>query len=433
MKIVLIAYHFPPDRAVGGQRAAKVAQAWARRGHAVQVVTARLPDETSVRETGNDIKVSTARPWPGPRDVWAWWRKTTGSAKASSASTVPATSLTPARKPAWKRFLLSLIWLPDDRQGFVVPALFASLGRATRGADLIYSTAPPFSGHLVALLLHYISRKKLVIEFRDPWIGNPWKSEDLKTHFSDAIERWLERRCVRAAFRVVSVSDGINRRLLAKYGDRDPHKFMVVRNGIDLLLPLKASKRVNGPVQIVYVGTFYMDRDPRPFLRALSEVKRAGQHTFRVSLVGQCRFFSGHSIEHEVNSLGLSDDVHFLDWVDRKECDTIVESADLLLLLAQNQPDQIPNKLYEYLGTRTPILAFADEEGESAKMLAAVGGHVVVSANDSDTITRKVMQALSLSKDPGTIANEVILKEWTTKTQMDTLISSLEADLEYKR
>jgi hypothetical protein len=43
------------------------------------------------------------------------------------------------------------------------------------------------------------------------------------------------------------------------------------------------------------------------------------------------------------------------------------------------------------------------------------------------------MQALSLSKDPGTIANEVILKEWTTKTQMDTLISSLEADLEYKR
>lgn len=45
------------------------------------------------------------------------------------------------------------------------------------------------------------------------------------------------------------------------------------------------------------------------------------------------------------------------------------------------------NKVYEYLGTRRPILAVVDEDGETAQMLRMVGGHQLVSVNDAEPIS----------------------------------------------
>src|SRR5262245_47604044 len=49
--VVLVAYHFPPDAAVGSLRAAKVARAFLNEGYSVDVVTSRLPGETGMRTT----------------------------------------------------------------------------------------------------------------------------------------------------------------------------------------------------------------------------------------------------------------------------------------------------------------------------------------------------------------------------------------------
>lgn len=425
MKILLIAYHFPPDRAVGGLRAAKVAEAFRQRGHEVKVITARLPEESSRRSSAPGMLIRTVKPWPGPRDFWAWLKRSRQPKAPSAPASEPTDPAPEKLKPGWKRFLLSLIWLPDDRQGFIVPALIAGLPRAWSGADIIYSSAPPFSSHIAALLVRWFSRKKLVIEFRDPWTANTWKPENSRTRVSEAIERWLERRCVNSAYRVVSVSSGIHNLMRQAYPRQPPDKFLVVRNGIEKLLNPRPRDQ-NGPIRIVYVGTFYFHRDPRPFLRALAQVFPGVARGVRLSLVGQCRWFRGVSIEKEVEDLGLSAVVEFRDWVDRDECASIVNNADLLLLLAQKQPAQIPNKLYEYLGTRAPILAFADDNGESAEMLREVGGHVVITEDTPESIVRKVTLALDAAGQAGVPAENRILEEWTTQSQMTRLVAALE-------
>ncbi len=58
----------------------------------------------------------------------------------------------PTRVPFWKRAIFSLLWLPDDRQGFIGPAVRAARSLLRRG-DIVYTTAPPFSMHLVGLRL----------------------------------------------------------------------------------------------------------------------------------------------------------------------------------------------------------------------------------------------------------------------------------------
>jgi hypothetical protein len=119
--------------------------------------------------------------------------------------------------------------------------------------------------------------------------------------------------------------------------------------------------------------------------------------------------------------------VRIQDWLPHAAAQAVVEQADVLLLLAQEQPDQIPNKLYEYLGSRRPILAFADAEGETARMLRRAGGHYVVTGDDAGEVERVVGQLLaSAARGETGATDEAVLKEWTTDVQMQRLLVAVQ-------
>jgi glycosyltransferase involved in cell wall biosynthesis len=424
MRILLLAYHFPPDPAVGSLRAAKVAEAFRSRGHQVDVITARRPGErSSRRDAAPGVTATAVRVWPGPREWWGWFKRRRKSSPAPAEE--PTDPAPEPRAPGWKRLVLSLIWTPDDRQGFILPALGRALVKAWR-ADFVYSTAPPFSTHLTGLLLRWLMWKRWVVELRDPWTANAWKPQNARTRLSEAVERWMERRCLGAAHRIVAVSEGIATLLRQSVSPRIAAKVIVARNGIDMLAPTRKPRDPDAPVRIVYVGTFYFNRDPSAFLTALAATRDDSGSRFHLDLVGQTRWFCGRSVEQMVRELALEDVVTFHDWMPHAECQRIIQSADLLLLLAQGQPAQIPNKLYEYLGTRIPILAFADDQGESAGMLRAIGGHVVVSGDSAEEVRDGVREALRVAIQPGMGGSEATLRGWTTDAQMDRIIASLE-------
>lgn len=98
--------------------------------------------------------------------------------------------------------------------------------------------------------------------------------------------------------------------------------------------------------------------------------------------------------------------------------------SDLLLLLAQNQPDQVPQKLYEYLGTRVPIIAFVDRGGETARMLERVGGHHTVFDNDVDAAVRALESVLGTSENEPA-GDPAVLEGWTADTQLKRFIDAL--------
>jgi len=121
--------------------------------------------------------------------------------------------------------------------------------------------------------------------------------------------------------------------------------------------------------------------------------------------------------------------VTFRDWVPHTESQSLVKSAGLLLLLAQEQPLQVPNKLYEYLGSGVPILAIADKTGETARMLRTVGSHYVVDPDDAPSLDAALEQALGLRN--ATIARNpdmAVLNQWTTAAQMRELQRILSED-----
>jgi glycosyltransferase involved in cell wall biosynthesis len=212
-------------------------------------------------------------------------------------------------------------------------------------------------------------------------------------------------------------------------------KFVVVRNGIpDLQKDTPPSP--HGDLRIAYLGNFYARRNPLPFLDALASRKRE-EHNARslfVDFVGNCDSFGGVSIPDYCRRLGIEEQVSFHGWVSHGQGQSYLDRADILLLLAPEQPVQVPNKLYEYLGTRKPILAVVDANGETAEMLRAVGGHCIV----TDNTRMAMLEALSFltSEMRDSVVDEIsdgLLESWTTSAQMDALLAEVAHCLEESR
>lgn len=432
--VVLVAYHFPPDPAVGSLRAANVARAFRDAGHRVDVVSARLPgvDAAAVHDDPGLI-VHRVPLLPTPDDLYAGLKARVLAVRRSRNDGNGDGRLTPwtppTRVPGWKRLLFSALALPDDRQGFILPAWWRARRLVRAGARLVYSTAPPYSPHLVALALRSTEAVQWVMELRDPWADNDQKPWWVRTRATDALDRRLERLCLRRADLIVAVSEGIRRRLAPRLSARDEARLILVRNGIEHLASAAGAERRSGPIRIVYAGTFYFGRDPRPFLRGLATIRRKhrmGPEQIRVDFIGACRSVGAVCVKTEIDTLGLTDIVHIQDWLPRATARTFVDQADVLLLLAQQQADQVPNKLYEYLGTRRPILAFADAGGETARMLRKVAGHHVVTGADDAEVERALDDILVTARGrPSIRPSDPVLEEWTTEVQMRRLLMAV--------
>lgn len=434
MHVLILAYHYPPDRAVGSLRPARMAEAFRSRGHRVTVITAKLPGEVQpIRPAPAGMATFAVAPIPSPREWYLIAKKLVTRARRSRGAVPPAAddaTETPRAAevvgPLWKRSILSLLWLPDDRQGFVPAAVARAMSVHRRQpVDLLVTTAPPFSTHIAGLAIRRMTGARWAADFRDPWTDNPWKPAAVRTSFTDGVEARLERRVLKQADLVVSASDGIQR-FFEKVGVAQA-KLLVVRNGIEQVG--SRLQRADAAFRILHMGTFYHGRDPRPFLEALARVRGSAGPAgpaVRVSFVGTSREFRGQSIPAMVAELGLSDVVEFHDFMPRDQVIAMASESDLLLLLAQNQPDQVPQKLYEYLGTRVPILAFADEGGESAKLLQEVGGNHVVTGGDVDAAVETLGAAMSAPR--GVPAGDLAkLTDLTVNIQLRRLMDALGA------
>ena len=430
MHVLIVAYHYPPSTAVGAIRPSRMAGLLRERGHCVTIVSAGVgsADQPAISEG-----IHVAHPLPGPRDLYLRlkrWLHRRRSPSRSAATPRGSSALTSSRTSLLRRAVLALMWLPDDAQGFILPAArHARRIHRNNPVDVVITTAPPFSVHLAGILIRRWLGAAWIADFRDPWTANSWKQADIRTRTTDRLEQWLEGAVLRRADLVVSASEGIARSLASSRAQHSRSSAqLIVLNGIEAASG-RSSVAARRQFRIAYLGTFYLGRDPRAFLDALANVVRRhrfGADDLRVDLIGNCQTFNGDSVPRMVSELQLDQVVLFRSRVPRDEALEIAAAADLLLLLAQEQPDQVPQKLYEYLATRNPILAIADTDGETARMLNRVGGHYLPAADDRAAIENAIEAALSRPRGEP-VGDPAVLEEWATTNQFARFLEAVEA------
>jgi glycosyltransferase involved in cell wall biosynthesis len=248
--------------------------------------------------------------------------------------------------------------------------------------DLVYSTSPHATAHLIARRIASSARRPSVVDFRDPWIEEPPEPGAPTGRVFRTVDRWLERRVVTQSAAVVTSTAHLRDAMRVRYPDEAAGKFHAIPNGYDeadfadLRLPPPSP---GTRLRIVHAGSINAQfRDPRPLFEALARLARDGRiaaSEIEMRFVGAGAFGDDPAVRSAIAAAGLSASVAVLPRVPYDESLRQLSDSDLLLLLqaSDDTVGLVPAKLYEYLRTRKPVLALV-KEGAITEVLAQTGG-----------------------------------------------------------
>ena len=265
--------------------------------------------------------------------------------------------------------------------------------------DLVYSTSPHATAHLIAQRLSRAVNRPWVMDFRDPWYEEPPEPGTPKVvHW---FARRLERRAIMAADAVITSTPQLRQDLAERYGDAIERKIGCIFNGYDeadfAALP-QADMAKGERLHIVHAGNINAEfRDPIPLFRALRDAADRGRielDKVRVKFIGPGDYASSDAISAELDRLRLGEQVEFQGRIPYEQALQQIVNADLLLLMqaSDDTVGLVPAKLFEYLRASRPVLALV-RPGAAQAVLEETRGGWAVDPADQDALERSLVEA----------------------------------------
>lgn len=401
-RILLISGFFPPRAPIGAVRAGKLEQHWRRLGHEVRVIAiavngsvgadAPIPEGVHYLPYTEPGRLLTAL-----KSLLAPRREEAPQRAAAKTERPAQENGGPSKKPGLVDLYRQAMSFPDRYRTWIGSATQLALSwRRDWKPDLIYSSGPPHSGHLVAMRVAKRLDVPWVAELRDLWVGDPYF--DRHPLLKPVHER-IARRTLSQARALVAVTDEAGARLreivrtpvIISYNGFDPEDFF----GLDEVEPFDREH-----LTLIHAGTIYPGRrDPSPLFDAM---ERLGDQRRRV----RCIFY--HDANGAVAALakqkGLADCVEVRAAVPRSQILKIEREVDILLECRWLDPagdGVIPGKLFEYIGARRPILSLGSLSGEAAKIVRDNG--FGLASNDPSEISEFLRKNLSVKAQSGRV------------------------------
>lgn len=284
-----------------------------------------------------------------------------------------------------------------------------------QGPCAVLSTSPPIGLHLAALRLKLRYGVPWIADFRDPLLGNPFRTR----RWWFPLDRILENLVFRHADAVIANTDALGELWRARH-PRWKHKIEVIWNGFDPQQPIQAEPLPPRPYRVLsHAGSLYGGRHPVSLLRSVDRLITAGRldpAMLRLQFIGTVDpgLVDRHRTAFDaVAAHGCLD----LDTrtVSPEQATRASATADYLLLLDLNQHNtnlQVPAKLFEYIRIGRPVLAFTGPDSPVERILSRSGiPFRSISPEASDNVVdQSVLEFLSLPPDPSPPG------EWFTTT-----------------
>jgi len=399
-KILLITYYWPPSGGPGVQRWLKLVKYLTRLGWQITVYTPSNPesgehDESLLADVPNMVRVLKHRIF----EPLALYHRLMGKRKGVGVGLL---SKEGGKKGILHRLMLWVranLFVPDARCCWVRPSVHF-LRRFLHDAphDVVVTTGPPHSMHLIGLGLKRATGIAWVADFRDPWVNIDYHQHLPLSTRTRARHIVLEREVVEHADAVSIVADGMRDDFVAYHIQR----LVTIFNGFDAedfatSTPLEDTAQF----RLVYAGSMNADRNPNILWQVLHEMKLAGQITpasFRVELVGVC----DASVTASIREWELEDIVLQRKSIAHNKVAQLLCGASMLLLCVNRAPTSkaiLTGKLFEYLASGRPILAIAPKEGEAAQLLARTQCGRAFDTNDAKELKEYLLESLLLHKE----------------------------------
>jgi glycosyltransferase involved in cell wall biosynthesis len=366
VKVLLVTLYFPPAGGGGVPRPLKFASHLPALGIETHVLA---PSDWNWVHTDDDLSV--------PTQAWVHRAKFIGP-KALKPAEVLHGKEGLARIGAQAGLFGRRLLVPDENVSWNLTATPTAIRIArSEGIDVVLTTSPPGSVHLVGAAVKAATGAKWVADLRDSLVAHPHRrAESRLVRAKEKTAAAVARLVASRADAIVAAADAIaeQARRLEPTG-----RVVTIANGCDFDDFAGLDYRRGERFRLTHAGSFFGKRDPRPFLTALAE---SGLDDVTVRFVGDFRSSDREFMEE----LGVAGRVELIPYVPRRQSLALQRDSEALLLLIPDAGGRgrgvLSGKVFEYLAAQRPILAAVPPDGAAAALIRETGAGVVAAPDD---------------------------------------------------
>ena len=291
-------------------------------------------------------------------------------------------------------WIRSNLFIPDPRMLWIRPSVrYLRNYVHEHPVDVIITTGPPHSMHMIGFHLHRKTGIKWVADFRDPWTNIDFYRELKLTGIADQYHRKLEKKVLHSADLILTVSPTMTEEFLLM----GAKNVITLTNGFDSE-PVPESMPDANKFILLHLGSLPASRNPESLWTAISELVSTNPSfasRLQINLTGKIDVRVSESIrKHNLESFTL-----LKDFVPHSETPGLLNAASALLLVINHTPNAkgiLTNKFFEYLSSRRPILAIGPLDGDAAFILKEAGAGEIFEYDDIPGIKLQLLKLFDL-------------------------------------
>ena len=396
-RVLIISYYWPPTGGSGVQRWVKFAKYFPAEGWQPVIYTPENPEQLAVdasleAEVPAEAEVIRRRIVEPYEMYKKLLRKSGHSKEAVEVNPVNAQNKSFLQKVAmWIR---GNFFRPDPRCLWIRPSVkFLKEYLKEHPVDLIVSTGPPQSMHLIGRLLAKETGLPWIADFRDPWTKIFYFKHLQMTHATVKWHKKMEKKVLDDATVVVAVSPLVQQEFQAM--TQTPVE--LITNGFDEcdFTATKNTEANGGPDRefvITHTGLFAADGNPTVLWDVLAE-KCSKDESFKklmkIKLVGK----TDEQILKSIEDAGLSENLEDMGYQPHAVAVEQQRKASLLILPLRKEPEYkavLPGKLFEYLASWRPVLGIGQTDGAMSMILNNTKTGFVLNWDDKMSIEKYI-------------------------------------------
>jgi glycosyltransferase involved in cell wall biosynthesis len=368
-KILIITYYWPPKGGVGVHRWLKLTKYLMKHNYKPIIYTpdggvSPLVDESLMDCIPSGLEVVKRKIFE-PQRIFSFFTKKR-----------PSSDILVKKRVSF--FSKMLIWLranffiPDSRSMWIKPSVsFLNRYLDKNPVDIVLSTGPPHSMHMIGLGLQKKHKVKWIADFRDPWTDIEY-FDNLPLLSSKRMKHEkMEKEVVCNADMVLTVSQSWAD-AFQKIGAK---KTYVLPNGYD---PddynYNILKEELFEFKIGHFGLYNELRDHSFFWKTLRELSRNVSDfdkNLKLLFAGEVHdlFFK------QMKLFEFNTKLHHYPYLNHDKTIKNMMECDLLLLTQADSKavlGRVPAKLFEYIGARKPILAIGKKDSDLEKIISKI-------------------------------------------------------------
>lgn len=309
-------------------------------------------------------------------------------------------------------FVRGNFFIPDARVGWVKPSVkFLQDYLKENPVDVIITTGPPHSLHLIGMNLKNSTQTPWIADFRDPWTSIGYHKKLKLTKTSQQKHLKLEKEVLQTADRIIVTSPATQKEFEAI----TPKPLEVITNGFDV--EISTEKVLDEKFSIAHIGSLLSERNPVSLWKVLSELIDENSDfnkDFRLKLAGVV----SSDVLESIKNLNLSNHLVEMGYLSHKESVALQRKAQVLLLIEIDSPETkaiIPGKIFEYLAAKRPILSVGPEGSVIEEILEQTQAGKFFNSFNENELKTYILELYQKFKSGSLVLNSKNIEQFSRK------------------